>query len=103
MISLEMVFYKDAAANGMTVWQYCLHFNPLSKLRYFLGAYGRAGISAFCTLLFCRQPANVPRISCDSTDFSFLSLLRWYGADTSACVPRVPFKCAGTDGIMEAG
>ena len=26
MISLEMVFYKDAAANGMTVWQYCLHF-----------------------------------------------------------------------------
>ena len=26
VLCLEMVFYKDAAANGMTVWQYCLHF-----------------------------------------------------------------------------
>lgn len=47
MNSLEMVFYKDAAANGMTVWQYCLHLNPLSKLRYFLRIYGRGVFPLF--------------------------------------------------------
>ena len=49
----------------------------------------------FCTLLFCRQPAHVSCISCDCTDFSSLSLLRRYGADTSACVPGVHSKRAG--------
>lgn len=49
----------------------------------------------FCTLLFCRQPAHVSCVSCDCTDFSSLSLLRRYGADTSVCAHGVHSKRAG--------
>jgi len=58
--SLEMVFYKDAAANGMTVWQYCLHLNPLSKLRYFLRIYGRVYFRFFVLCYFAANRRMFP-------------------------------------------
>lgn len=71
MNSLEMVFYKDAAANGMTVWQYCLHFIMVCTI-WGLGSFAVYKLSKGKN---CCRVRNMPGSALASPGFLFFSSL----------------------------